>query len=107
MGFMNDLIMAPAWAVCQDIGQDYAATVSGTMNMFGNLFGAVMGIYFTGYFEKAFPEDWIFICFTTYGIVYFIGVGLWGLIDPTKPIAPRTPQATVPTGSSGVSTSGS
>ena len=28
MGFMNDLIMAPAWAVCQDIGRDYAATVS-------------------------------------------------------------------------------
>jgi hypothetical protein len=27
------------------------------------------------------------ICFTMYGIVYFLGVGLWLLIDPTKPIA--------------------
>ncbi|MCU0705418.1 MAG: MFS transporter, partial [Fimbriiglobus sp.] len=48
MGFFNDLIMAPAWAACQDIGRQYAATVSGAMNMFGNLVGAVSGILITG-----------------------------------------------------------
>lgn len=89
MGFMNDLIMAPAWAVCQDIGRDYAATVSGTMNMFGNLVGAVSTLLVTGLILKNFPgTQGILICFAMYGIVYFLGVGLWLLIDPTQPIAP-------------------
>ena len=90
MGFFNDLIMAPAWAVCQDIGQEYAATVSGAMNMVGNLVGAVSGIFFTGLVmtSKSVPESQkIVICFTTYAVVYFIGVGLWCLIDASKPIA--------------------
>ncbi|HSQ54236.1 MAG TPA: MFS transporter [Gemmata sp.] len=89
MGFMNDLIMAPAWAVCQDIGRDYAATVSGAMNMFGNLVGAVSTLLVTGLILKTYPGmQGILICFAMYGVVYFVGVGLWLLIDPTKPIAP-------------------
>lgn len=87
MGFFNDLIMAPAWAVCQDVGRDYAATVSGAMNMFGNLVGAVSTLLVTGLIMKHNPgTNGIVICFTMYGIVYFLGVGLWLLIDPTKPI---------------------
>ncbi len=87
MGFMNDLIMAPAWAVCQDIGRDYAATVSGTMNMFGNLVGAVSTLLVTGLLMKNYPgPQGILICFTMYGIVYFLGVGVWLLIDASKPI---------------------
>jgi MFS family permease len=90
MGFMNDLIMAPAWAVCQDIGQDYAATVSGAMNMFGNLIGAAFGILVTGLILKTYKGDQgVIICFIVYGIVYFVGVGLWAMIDPTKPIVPH------------------
>jgi len=95
MGFMNDLIMAPAWAVCQDVGRDYAATVSGAMNMFGNLVGAVSTLLVTGLLMKNFPgTDGILICFTMYGIVYFLGVGLWLLIDATQPIIdePRSVQ---------------
>jgi ACS family glucarate transporter-like MFS transporter len=90
MGFMNDLIMAPAWAVCQDIGQDYAATVSGAMNMFGNLVGAAFGILVTGLLLKTYQgASGIIICFILYAIVYFVGVGLWAMIDPTKPILPH------------------
>jgi MFS transporter, ACS family, glucarate transporter len=90
MGFMNDLIMAPAWAVCQDIGQDYAATVSGAMNMFGNLAGAVVGILVTGLLLKTYQgASGIITCFILYGIIYFVGVGLWAMIDPTKPIVPH------------------
>lgn len=92
MGFFNDLIMGPAWAVCQDVGRDYAATVSGAMNMFGNLVGAVSTLLVTGLIMKRYPgTDGILICFTMYGIVYFLGVGLWLLIDPTKPIEPDAP----------------
>ncbi|HYH63704.1 MAG TPA: MFS transporter [Urbifossiella sp.] len=90
MGFMNDLIMAPAWAVCQDIGRDYAATVSGAMNMFGNLVGAVSGILVTGYIIKhyeAAPTTGILTCLVMYAVVYFLGVGIWLFIDPTKPVA--------------------
>ncbi len=88
MGFMNDLIMAPAWAVCQDIGQDYAATVAGTMNMAGNLFGGVAGILVTGLMEKRFPgNEGILYLFTLYAVIYFVGAGLWMLIDADKPIA--------------------
>jgi MFS transporter, ACS family, glucarate transporter len=88
MGFFNDLIMGPAWATCQDIGQRYAATVSGTMNMFGNLVGAVSGIFFTGLVMTSNLEQpqKILACFATYAAVYFLGVGLWLLIDASKPI---------------------
>jgi MFS transporter, ACS family, glucarate transporter len=93
MGFFNDLIMGPAWAVCQDVGRDYAATVSGAMNMFGNLVGAVSTLLVTGLIMKEFQgTKGILICFTMYGIVYFLGVGLWLLIDPTKPIEPDEPK---------------
>jgi ACS family glucarate transporter-like MFS transporter len=97
MGFCNDLIMAPAWAVCQDVGREYAATVSGAMNMFGNLVGAVTGIFVTGMILKAYTvnagtkEEMVLntgyvICFAVYAVVYFIGVGLWLMIDASKPI---------------------
>ena len=97
MGFCNDLIMAPAWAVCQDVGREYAATVSGTMNMFGNLVGAVTGIFVTGMILKAHTvnagtkEEMVLnsgyvVCFAIYAVVYFLGVGLWLLIDASKPI---------------------
>ena len=94
MGFMNDLIMAPAWATCQDIGQKYAATVAGTRNMVGNLVGAVSGIFVTGWIRKHYPDtDGILILFTIYGTVYFLGVGLWLFIDASKPIVPDDDQA--------------
>ena len=101
MGFMNDLMMAPAWAVCQDIGQEYAATVSGTMNMVGNLFGAVSGILVTGLIVKRFPgTDGIVYLFGLYAGIYFLGAGLWMLIDASKPIVPP-PDPVRPDGSTG------
>jgi hypothetical protein len=30
-------------------------------------------------------------CFGTYAAVYFVGVGLWLLIDASKPIVPEEP----------------
>lgn len=92
MGFFNDLIMAPAWAVCQDVGRDYAATVSGAMNMFGNLVGAVSGILVTGLILKHYPGvDGMMIAFKLYALVYFFGVVAWYFIDASKPIAAEDP----------------
>jgi MFS family permease len=94
MGFCNDLIMAPAWAVCQDIGQEYSGTVAGAMNMFGNLVGAVSGILYTGLVMKMdiLEEAKITTLFTTYAAVYFVGVLLWLMIDASKPVAPNEPE---------------
>jgi MFS family permease len=107
MGFFNDLIMAPAWAVAQDIGGRYAATVSGAMNMFGNLVGAVSGIFVTGMIMKAYtinpgtPEEKVedlgyIICFALYGVVYLLGVYTWLMIDATKPVIPEDRVAETP-----------
>jgi sugar phosphate permease len=82
------------------VGREYAATVSGAMNMFGNLVGAVSGIFVTGYILKQWPisqgPDGVIRCFLLYGAVYFVGVGLWLLIDASKPIVPddQTPTGT-------------
>jgi len=94
MGFFNDLIMAPSWAAAQDIGRQYAATVSGAMNMVGNLLGAVTGIVFTNLmmlydrpeYGSTFGGYALFLCFGTYALVYFLGAASWLLIDANKPI---------------------
>jgi hypothetical protein len=55
--------------------------------MFGNLVGAVSTLLITGLLMKNYPgKEGILICFTMYGIVYFLGVGIWLLIDASKPI---------------------
>ena len=96
VGFANDLMMAPAWAVSQDCGREYAATVSGAMNMVGNL-GAALGIWVTGLLLLEFGENpaGFVVLFTLYGVIYFAGVVAWSLIDATKPIVPD-PEAESP-----------
>jgi hypothetical protein len=61
------------------------------------LIGAVLGIFVTGMILKAHTvdagtptekvlESGYITCFALYGIVYFAGVGLWLMIDASKPI---------------------
>jgi MFS family permease len=118
VGFFNDLIMSPSWATAQDIGRRYSAIVSGTMNMIGNL-GAVMGLQVTGLIMKAYGIDGqnaatpvptteistagYETCFFVYAAVYAIGVVLWLLVDPTKPIVAdaQASEGAVPMGSTG------
>jgi len=89
VGFFNDLMMAPAWATSQDIGRGYSAIVGGTMNMVGNL-GATLGNLVTGlilkYCDGASGNLGYQYCFVMYACVYAAGVGLWLLIDPTRPV---------------------
>jgi MFS family permease len=89
VGFCNDLIMGPAWATTQDVGQRYSAIVGGTMNMVGNL-GATLGNLITGLILKYVTgSDGFVVCFTMYAVVYGLGVGSWLLIDPAKPVVPE------------------
>jgi MFS transporter, ACS family, glucarate transporter len=41
--FFSDLAAPSAWAICQDIGRQYAATVAGIMNTIAALSGALAG----------------------------------------------------------------
>jgi MFS family permease len=99
MGFFNDLIMAPSWAAAQDIGREYSATVAGAMNMVGNLVGSVSGIVFTNLVMLYDKPDYgtrfggygMTVCFITYTVVYFLGVGSWLLIDASKPVVESAP----------------
>ncbi|MBX9627424.1 MAG: MFS transporter [Gemmataceae bacterium] len=100
VGFCNDLIMGPSWATAQDIGRRYSAIVSGAMNMIGNL-GAVLGLLVSGLILKGYsvaepladggtrtviqPAGYV-TCFFLYAAIYAAGVGVWLLIDPTKPV---------------------
>jgi MFS family permease len=94
VGFFNDFIMGPSWAAAQDIGRRYSAIVSGTMNMVGNL-GATLGIQVTGRILRAYTADGVIgtsgyvVLFVVYAAVYGLGVGLWLLIDASKPIVPE------------------
>ncbi len=94
VGFANDLMMAPSWATAQDIGGRYSAIVSGAMNMVGNLgatLGRLVSLAVVQYFEPAEGDpatsDGLVARFLMYAGVYACGVGVWLLIDPTKPVA--------------------
>jgi MFS transporter, ACS family, glucarate transporter len=91
VGFFNDLIMGPSWAVSQDIGRRYSAVVGGTMNMVGNL-GAALGNFITGLILEQHTVDGTVgtagyvTCFLMFGFVYMLGVIAWLFIDASKPI---------------------
>lgn len=76
--------VAPAWAVCLEIGGPHAGVVSGAMNMFGNLGGALSPVV-VGFGVDRF-HSWDAPLLTV--AACYVGSGLcWLLIDPTKRIA--------------------
>jgi MFS family permease len=111
--FFNDLTMGAAWATCQDIGKRYAAIVAGCMNTIGNLGGAASAFLIGYVLEKAVDRyesangvliaalepaekaaalkeanlpGWQFN-FVSFGVVYFVAMALWFIIDATRPVA--------------------
>ncbi len=111
-GFFIDLTMGSAWALCQDIGRRYAATVAGCMNMCGAV-GNVLANWTTGFIvQRALavhaPGPGLsveqlkaaqkaaelagyrgnFLCFAA---AFVVGVICWLLIDATKPVVPEEP----------------
>jgi len=79
--FGADMTLAPSWAVCIDIGQKHAGTVSSTMNMAGNL----------GSFLTALAFPYLVKWTGTHSAFYFVGSGLsllagiaWLFIRPDR-----------------------
>jgi predicted MFS family arabinose efflux permease len=78
-----DLMLPVAWAVCLDIGRDYAGVVTGTMNTAGQFGGFICSVLF-GYVVQATGSYnaplWIIS-----GMV-LIAAFLFSRIDPTRPL---------------------
>jgi hypothetical protein len=104
--------MGSAWAVCQDIGQRYAAIVASLMNMCGNLGGALAGLCtgfvlqrsldahaahlgFSSALQLGAAEKAIGLAqgyqtsFLIFATVYVLGVVCWLGIDATQPLVPQ------------------
>ena len=84
-----DLVMAPSWSLCHDIGGTRAGAVSGAMNTFGNLGGAISPLV-VGYAVQWW-QSWTIPFFVT-AAVYVAGGLVTLAIDPTR--ATRQPPVT-------------
>ena len=85
--FFGDLTMGSCWAVCMDVGHEYAGTVSGTMNMTGNLAGFVFPTA-TAFLYEAFGWN---VPIAVSSVIFFLGALLWLKIDPTKSVIREQP----------------
>ena len=82
-----DFMLPSAWALCLDVGRQFAGSISGAMNTAGNLGGFVCAFIF-GYLV-----DW----FGSYnaplfviGTMLMISSVLFAFINPEKPLVPDT-----------------
>ena len=84
LGFgIMDCMLPSAWALCLDIGKDYAGVVSGAMNSAGNLGGFLCSIVF-GYLVKASGQyNW---SVAVVGIMVMLSAVLFLRIDPDKKV---------------------
>jgi MFS family permease len=113
-GFSNDLAIGSAWATCQDIGRRHAAIVAGCMNTIGNL-GGFASAAIVGWLLRASRQSYLARAnlapdgfaqlsqeakraallpgyewnFASFAALYAVAVGLWLLIDATRPVLPE------------------
>jgi MFS family permease len=90
-----DLALPACWAVCLDVGRDYAGVITGFMNGFSNL-GGVLAPIVVGLFVERW-QSWTLPFYVT-ALVYAGGALMWLAIDPLRPIGP-TSSAHTTTGS--------
>src|SRR6185295_3684234 len=81
--------VAPAWAVCVEIGGAHAGVVSGAMNMFGNLGGAlsplVIGVSLDRFHSWEMP-------LLSVAVLYVVAAVLWLRIDPGRHVLLAAPR---------------
>ncbi len=85
---LSALGVAPAWAVCLDVGGRHAGVVSGAMNMFGNLGGALSPVVIGLCLERGGAWDAPLV---SVAALYFVAALAWLAIDPAHPIAGPAP----------------
>jgi MFS family permease len=80
-----DLALSACWAVCVDVGKNYAGVITGLMNTFGNL-GGVLGPLVVGFVLERGGNSWEIPFYISAGI-YAVGAMLWLVIDPTRKVS--------------------
>jgi MFS transporter, ACS family, glucarate transporter len=80
-----DLALSACWAVCVDVGKNYAGVITGLMNTFGNLGGALGPVVAGLVLERG--GNWEIPFYISAGI-YASGAMLWLVIDPTRKVSP-------------------
>ncbi len=84
LGFgVADLMLPAAWAVCLDVGHEYAGVVTGTMNTAGQLGGFVCSVLF-GYLVAAWGSYREPLWLVAASVL--LGAFLFTRIDPTRPL---------------------
>ena len=81
--FCGDMTMGSCWAVCLDVGHEFAGTVTGCMNTWGNLAGFFSPIA-TGFLVQHLSNWNVPIILS--GGIFFLGALLWLRIDPTQSV---------------------
>jgi nitrate/nitrite transporter NarK len=79
-----DFALSACWAVCLDVGKNYAGVVTGFMNTFGNL-GGFLGPIVVGYAVDRW-NNWT-LPFYIAAALYAAGALLWLVIDPKRVLA--------------------
>ncbi|SDF63332.1 MFS transporter [Sporomusa acidovorans] len=69
------------WAVCLDVGNEYAGTVSGMMNSIGNLGSALLPVAFGMIVQHT--GSWVYP-FIVASVLLVIASLLWTRINPEK-----------------------
>ena len=78
-----DLMLPSAWALCIDLGKDFAGSISGAMNTFGNLGGFCCSLMF-GYLLSA-TGNYNLPLYMIAGMLCLAAL-LFAFINPSKPI---------------------
>jgi nitrate/nitrite transporter NarK len=81
--FFGDLTLSSCWAICMDVGQEYAGTITGLMSTCGNIGGFLFPVV-TGFLIQK-TGNWKLPILVS-GAIFLIGSMLWLRIDPRKRI---------------------
>jgi len=78
-----DLMLPSAWALCIDLGQRHAGTLSGAMNTAGNIGGFCCGIIFGAVVEASGDYN---LPLYLIAAMLLVSAALFSMINPSKPI---------------------
>jgi cyanate permease len=82
--FGLEMAVGVYWAVCLDVGHEYAGTVSGMMNTVGNVGSALSPLVFGAILQ--FTGSWVYP-FVVASVILVIGALLWLKVDPELSVA--------------------
>jgi nitrate/nitrite transporter NarK len=81
--FFGDLTLSSCWAVCMDVGSEYAGTITGLMSTCGNIGGFLFPVA-SGFLVQS-TGSWKLPIMVS-GTIFLLGSMLWLLIDSRQSI---------------------